>query len=212
MAPPRSVARYVAARPDNVPKPALTAKREVFIREYLVDFNGARAARAAGYSVRKADERARELLRMPVVRERIDAARKELDERLIMRREEVLRRLTSIGRSDLRKLYRDDGTVKPINEIDDETAMSIAVVEVEELFEGRGEDREHIGYLRKVKRYDAVRALELLGKHHALWHDQPPPAPEGPGMTIVVQNGVQVEGQRVTAATHVQVNLPGPER
>jgi phage terminase small subunit len=194
-----------------MPKAAMTPKREVFVREYLIDFNGARAARAAGYAVAKADERARELLKMPIIRERVDAARAEIDARLIMRREEVLQRLTSIGRSDLRKLYRDDGTVKPIHELDDETAASIAAVEVEEMFEGRGEDREHVGYLRKVKRYDAVRALELLGKHHSLWNDQPPPAPEGPGMTIIVQNGVQVDGQRVTNATAVTVKLPGPE-
>jgi phage terminase small subunit len=37
-----------------MPRANLTARQSAFIREYLVDFNGAQAARHAGYSERSA--------------------------------------------------------------------------------------------------------------------------------------------------------------
>jgi phage terminase small subunit len=41
----------------------------------------------------------------------------------------------------------------------------VAGVEVEDLWEGRGESREHIGRLHKVKLSDRIKRLELIGKH-----------------------------------------------
>lgn len=192
----------------------MTPKQERFIAEYVLDLNAAAAAARAGYSRKTAKEIGYQLLARPEIRAAVEERRKAIDDALVMSRVEVLRRLSAIGRADIRKLYGENGELRPVREWDDENAAAAAGIETEELFEGHREEREQVGYARKVKRVDQIRALELLGKHHALWNDQPPPAPEGPGMTIVVQNAVHVDGhsQRVTSAARVAVNLPPPER
>ena len=54
---------------------ALTDKQKIFCEEYLKDFNGSRAAIAAGYSSNGARVRAVELLAKPQVKEFIMAVR-----------------------------------------------------------------------------------------------------------------------------------------
>lgn len=70
--------------------------------------------------------------------------------------------------SDLRNVYNEDGTLKLPHEWSDEAAAAVAGVEVFEEFSGRGENRELIGYTKKVKSYDKVRALEILSKNLGL--------------------------------------------
>lgn len=61
----------------------------------------------------------------------------------------------------------------------------------------------------------ALKGLEMLGKYRRLWNDQDhkPAAPEGPGLTVIVNTtGAQtaVQAERGAQGT-VTVNLPGPE-
>jgi hypothetical protein len=44
--------------------------------------------------------------------------------------DEVLREFTKVGRSDVRRLFSELGALKPIHELDDETAAAIASIEV----------------------------------------------------------------------------------
>jgi hypothetical protein len=71
----------------------LTAKQARFVREYLVDCNGAAAARRAGYSVHRADRQAQENLRKPAVAAAIAKAQAERSERLRLTADWVLERL-----------------------------------------------------------------------------------------------------------------------
>lgn len=48
-------------------------RRELFAHEYLIDLNGAAAARRSGYAPSRAKETASELLRDPEVRAKIGA-------------------------------------------------------------------------------------------------------------------------------------------
>lgn len=51
--------------------PKLKPKQEAFVNEYLIDMNGARAARAAGYSEKTAKQIANENLTKPDLKQRI---------------------------------------------------------------------------------------------------------------------------------------------
>ena len=58
-------------------KKAITDKQKRFVREWLVDMNGTRAAIRAGYSEKSAAQTASRLMRDPAVREYRDALLKE---------------------------------------------------------------------------------------------------------------------------------------
>ena len=66
---------------------------------------------------------------------------------------------------DIRKAFDENGNLKLVHELDDDTAAAIAGLDVEELWGGRGEDRENIGRLRKIKLSDKRGALDSLATH-----------------------------------------------
>lgn len=68
----------------------LTAKQLRFIAEYLIDGNGARAARSAGYSENSARQIATENLSKPYIQAAIAAKQQETSVKLELRKEHVL--------------------------------------------------------------------------------------------------------------------------
>lgn len=125
----------------------------------------------------------------------------------------ILTEAAAIAFSDPRKLFNEDGTLKAIHELDADTAAALSTLEVEERFEGSGEDRKRVGSLHKVKRWDKHKALELLGRYRRMWGDEAvkQEAPVGPGFSVTVQQivrGAPIEGQVV--GQRVVVSLPGP--
>lgn len=113
------------------------------------------------------------LLRKAEVAAMIEARTREIQEKLQQNteitKERVLRELGRLAFFDLRKLYKEDGTLKAPHELDDDTAAALASIETEELFEGRGESREHVGTLRKVKAFNKAEAIRDAMKHLGLF-------------------------------------------
>lgn len=68
----------------------LTAKQQRFVDEYLIDGNGARAARSAGYSENSARQIATENLSKLYIQEAIDEKRQQTADKLELRKEHVL--------------------------------------------------------------------------------------------------------------------------
>ena len=68
----------------------LTVKQELFIREYLIDGNGARSARSAGYSEKTARQIATENLSKPDIQAAIATKQQETAVKLELRKEHVL--------------------------------------------------------------------------------------------------------------------------
>jgi phage terminase small subunit len=79
--------------------------------------------------------------------------------------ERVLQEYARLGFFDPRKLFNDDGSPKGIHELDDDTAAVLAGLEVMEIWEGRGEERQFVGYLKKYKLVDKKGALDSIAKH-----------------------------------------------
>ena len=78
----------MAAKPLERP---LTPKQAAFVREYLIDLNGAQAAIRAGYSAKSADRIAHELLKeTPAVASAIQAAMDQRAEKTGLTAEKVL--------------------------------------------------------------------------------------------------------------------------
>ena len=75
----------------------MNIRQEMFVREYLVDLCGAKAARRAGYSERSAKERAYRLLRDPEIKRAVDAAMEERLKRIEVKQDEVIRELKAVA-------------------------------------------------------------------------------------------------------------------
>src|SRR5208283_123655 len=63
----------------------------------------------------------------------------------------VLKELARLAFFDPRNLFKADGSPKHITELDDDTAPSVAGLDVQEIFEGSGQDKHQIGVIKKYK-------------------------------------------------------------
>ena len=75
----------------------LTVKEQVLVHEYLIDGNGTRSAKVAGYAVRAATEIAHETLRKPQVAATLQAGLDMLAIRCQISAERVLHELAGIA-------------------------------------------------------------------------------------------------------------------
>lgn len=150
----------------------LTPRQARFIAEYLVDANAAQAARRAGYSKSNLEAQGARLMATPSVRAALDEAMARRAARVEVKADDVLRTLLRLLGSDLRQAFGADGCLLPIHDLPDDVAAAIAGVEVDELWEGRGEERRQVGVTRKVKFWDKGRAVELALKHLGLLTDK----------------------------------------
>jgi phage terminase small subunit len=163
------------AKPTKKPAKANLGKPsrpdvKVFIREYLKDPNGRRAAIAAGYSAASADSQASRLLKNVKVRAEIDKVEAErlakVQEETGITLERTLREIAKGAFHDPRKFFDEAGNLKPITELDDETAAALAGFDVtEERERGEGGRSEVVGYTKKVKLGDRKGYLDMLMKH-----------------------------------------------
>ena len=145
---------------------ALTPKQQRFVDEYLIDLNATQAAIRAGYSEKTAPKIGSENLQKQEVYEQIEQRRANRSEQTKINAAWVLKRLAAEAQADVADLYDDDGNLLPVKQWPLIWRQGlVAGIDVEELFDGRGEDRQRIGNLVKIKLSDRVRRLELIGKH-----------------------------------------------
>jgi phage terminase small subunit len=151
----------------------LTKKQEIFVSEYLKDGLAGRAARAAGYSDKSADAQASQLLKIPKIAKLVAEKHEKRCAKLDFSAEKVLEGLANLAFFDIRKLYNADGSLKPISELDDQTANAICGMEVEEAYQhfGGGQAKP-TGILKKIKIADRGINLERLGRYHKLFTDK----------------------------------------
>ena len=153
----------------------MTPAQKRFCDEYLIDLNATRAYKVA-YSRCKKDETANvngsKLLRNTKVQEYISQKQKEIEKRTEVTQDRVINELAKIAFLDIRKLYTENGQLKNVTDIDDDTAGAISSLETLEEYDGYGDDREKIGDTQKVKLLDKTKALELLGRHLGIFNDK----------------------------------------
>lgn len=150
----------------------LTAKQKSFIIEYLIDKNATQAAIRAGYSKKTAGAIGDENLKKPEIQKAINILIEKQEQRTLIKADDVINELKKIAFLDIRGAFTEQGMLKDLSDIPEEIAHAMAGIEVMELYDGRGNDREKIGYTKKVKLSDKVRALEMLGKHLKIFTDK----------------------------------------
>lgn len=143
----------------------LTDKQKRFCEEFIIDLNATRAAIRAEYSAKTAQVQSSRLLSNVMVQDYITELKTLRSERTAINADYVLNRHHDIDQLDVLDILDDNHGLKPIREWPKAWRISVSGIEISELFEGRGEDREHIGFLKKIKMPDKIKNLELLGKH-----------------------------------------------
>jgi phage terminase small subunit len=79
---------------------ALSPRRALFVREYLTDLNGTKAAIRAGYSPASAARHAHDMLHSPEVAAAVQAAMRERATKLNLQADDVLRMLVEVVTAD----------------------------------------------------------------------------------------------------------------
>ncbi len=124
----------------------MTGKQNVFVQEYLKDMNATQAAIRAGYSQHTAYSIGQRLLRNVEVSNAINSAMSERSERTALNADYVLQNLHEIAQ---RCMQKSPVMVKGEQAIDDE---------------GR--------HMWTFDAKNALRALELIGKHMGMFSDK----------------------------------------
>lgn len=144
----------------------LTDKQQKFVMEYLVDLNATQAAIRAGYSAKTAAGIGFENLTKPNIEAAISKQRQRLEKSTEITQEMVRRELGKIAFFDIRKAFKDDGELKRIVDLDDDTAAAIAGVDVLKKIISSGDKSESMELLtHKIKATDKKGALEILARH-----------------------------------------------
>lgn len=147
----------------------LTPKQEMFCKEYIIDFNATRAAIEAGYSEKTASVIATQNLGKLYIQEYIAQLMKKREERTEITADMVVVELAKIAFHDIRKLYDEHGNMIAVQDLDDESAATIASFKSRK--EKTGKDASDYDIIDEYKRIDKLKSLELLGRHLAMFTD-----------------------------------------
>lgn len=134
----------------------LTKKQEMFVEEYIIDLNATQAAIRAGYSKKTAGQIGEQNLKKLEIQQAINEKLAEKKEKLIMKQDEILERLTQQGRREATD-YQVVITEKPVT---NEKGDVIAIEKLPEIVEVPTQNK------------DVIKALETLGKYYVMWTDK----------------------------------------
>lgn len=207
-----STVSCVGASMSNQRRPlkTLTAKEHAFLEEFPKDQNATQAAIRAGYSQRTAHVQGARVLKRLHEQIRLEVRGQENRPSTTNAREAAFARyvkeIERLSYFDARKFYDSFGNPLEIPELGDDEAAVIAGFEVCEQFEGKGESRKAVGYVRRFKLADKIAALSLLGKVCGFYYgddeDDPSRLPKSIQVTFVSPNEPQ----------NVQINVGTPAR
>ena len=111
----------------------LTFREQQFVEKYFeTNFNGAEAARLAGYSTKAAKVQAARLLTRANLLLAIDARKKEHQQKISISREEWMRKVRCLHDADVRKLFDAHNNPIDIPLLGDNEAMLIEGFDVVE--------------------------------------------------------------------------------
>lgn len=134
----------------------LNEKQRRFADEYIIDMNATQAAIRAGYSERTARSQGQRLLTKVDIQEAIQKRLDEKTEKLIMKQDEILVRLSEQARREATD-YQVVLTEKPSF---DDNGNFLGIEKNPEIVQVPTQNK------------DAIKAMELLGKRYAMWTEK----------------------------------------
>jgi len=144
----------------------LTPRQRLFVQEYLIDLNAKQASIRAGYSPANAEFQGHQLINNPKVKQAIELAMYEREQRTKVTQDRVIEELAKIAfinPTDVVNSY--DASLH--NGASREDTAAISSIRVRRI-----PSKDGMGIEREIKLHDKIRALDLLGKHLGLFNDK----------------------------------------
>jgi len=145
----------------------LTEKQRIFCHEYVVDYNGSRAARVAGYSEKAAKETAYILLTKSHINTYIEHIQKDLCKLSGVTAMRNIKELEKIAYSTIAHLHNTWIERKEFEQLTDDQKASIQSISTKVLKKNIGDkdspeivDVEYV----EIKLYDKIKAMDMLNK------------------------------------------------
>jgi phage terminase small subunit len=153
---------------------ALSEREQRFVRALTGEALGnlTKAAELAGYSPKSAARQGYRLSKRAHVQTAIEARQQKLEAKADVSVERVLNELRAIAFSDVRGLFDEHGRLRPVHELSDDAAKALASVEVLKERTVKGAESTTHESVHKVKNWDKVKALEMLGRYLTMWQDK----------------------------------------
>ncbi len=162
---PRAHLREPNPKPRKSPKvrsSRINERERRFVAEYVACWDAGTAAIRAGYTKKSAQSTAYNLLKTTRVKVALDRMQKEYEKRVDCSKERILRELTKIAFADLSDYIAMEGKTYRVRNWDEIPPFARGAIQ--ELIPGSSGMR--------IKLHSKDRALELLGKFHAMWVDR----------------------------------------
>jgi phage terminase small subunit len=145
---------------------AITPKQEKFCQEYLKCGNASEAYRLS-YNIsnmkpQSVNRAAKQLLDNTKIASRLKEIQAPALQKTEITLEKTLSEIARLAYSDPRKLYDENGELKPIHTLDDDTAACIGGITFDT-------DQQGNRYVKSIKTWDKNSALEKLGKHFKMF-------------------------------------------
>lgn len=173
----------------------LNLRHEKFIDFYLISLNATQAAIKAGYSEKTASSKGSQLLSLVKVQQAIQKRQLELQDKLQIEQEGILKRLLQLADYDVNDFFDDNDCMKPLSQISKDMRYAIQGLEIEvktRTFDVEGEE-DRTGILetriKKFKLSDKLGALIAIGKHLGMFakdNEQSKPLPQQTQINIQV--------------------------
>ncbi|QHW36645.1 terminase small subunit [Staphylococcus ursi] len=150
----------------------LTEKQQMFVDEYIIDLNATQAAIRAGYSEKCARQVGNANMSKVYMQQAIQARLAEKKDNLVMKQDEILERLTRLGRRE----EPDYQVVIVETPVFDNNNRVLGVEKKPQIVEVPTQNK------------DVIKALELLGKRYMMWNGKQSETQESKLETLIKQN------------------------
>lgn len=157
---------------------SLPPRQERFCQEYIIDLNATRAAQRAKYSKKTARIKASQLLTKVNIKKRIIELKKERAERTKIDQDQVIEELAIIGFSDLKNHIDIDPLtgairIRGFEDMPEGSSRVLKSIKEDRVIKEDADGKKTTVYDKvKFELWDKPKALEMIGRHLAMFIDR----------------------------------------
>ncbi len=141
---------------------SLPQTQQEFVMSYIANLGSPNAIKLASKDCGLTYSYCRKLLLKPAIQEQIENAKLERLQRLEMDADTVLKELIQLWQADIRDIYDDDDTIKPVNQWPEVITKMLVSYQKLPVY---NEEGKQVGSHHKIRLIDRLKVLEMIGKH-----------------------------------------------